>query len=106
MLDGFRSRSRQRFRPGIPRRLERNVQLHIEARRPEIDLGLAAEIVADALVNELHAEAGYKLNGSLVRESLVDELLIYLAPILIGVGREIKALPGALSDVGGHAVKV
>lgn len=36
--------------------------------------------------NELHVEAGFKLNGSLVREGLVDELLLYLAPKLLGTG--------------------
>ncbi len=35
-------------------------------------------------INELHAEAGVKLNGSLVREGCVDELLVYLAPSLLG----------------------
>ena len=35
-------------------------------------------------VNELHVEAGSKLNGSLLREGCVDELLVYLAPMLIG----------------------
>jgi diaminohydroxyphosphoribosylaminopyrimidine deaminase/5-amino-6-(5-phosphoribosylamino)uracil reductase len=35
-------------------------------------------------VNELHVEAGYKLNGSLLNEGLVDELLLYLAPSLLG----------------------
>ncbi len=35
-------------------------------------------------INELHVEAGYKLNGSLLNEGLVDELLVYLAPSLIG----------------------
>jgi diaminohydroxyphosphoribosylaminopyrimidine deaminase/5-amino-6-(5-phosphoribosylamino)uracil reductase len=35
-------------------------------------------------VNEVHAEAGFKLNGSLMREGLVDELLLYLAPCLLG----------------------
>jgi len=34
--------------------------------------------------NELHVEAGVKLNGSLVREGCVDEFLIYLAPSLLG----------------------
>lgn len=34
--------------------------------------------------NELHVEAGFKLNGSLMREGLVDELLLYLAPMLVG----------------------
>jgi diaminohydroxyphosphoribosylaminopyrimidine deaminase/5-amino-6-(5-phosphoribosylamino)uracil reductase len=35
-------------------------------------------------INEVHTEAGFKLNGSLLREGLVDELLLYLAPCLIG----------------------
>ncbi len=34
--------------------------------------------------NELHVEAGHKLNGSLLREGCVDELLVYLAPTLLG----------------------
>ncbi|MCK9381274.1 MAG: bifunctional diaminohydroxyphosphoribosylaminopyrimidine deaminase/5-amino-6-(5-phosphoribosylamino)uracil reductase RibD [Sulfuritalea sp.] len=35
-------------------------------------------------VNEVLAEAGTRLNGSLLRENCVDELLIYQAPILLG----------------------
>lgn len=35
-------------------------------------------------VNELHVEAGFKLNGSLLKEGLVDELLVYLAPCVLG----------------------
>jgi len=42
-------------------------------------------------INELHVEAGHKLNGSLLREGLVDELLLYLAPKLIGQGRDLAA---------------
>jgi diaminohydroxyphosphoribosylaminopyrimidine deaminase / 5-amino-6-(5-phosphoribosylamino)uracil reductase len=42
-------------------------------------------------INELHVEAGHKLNGSFVREGLVDEFLIYIAPKLIGSGRELAA---------------
>jgi diaminohydroxyphosphoribosylaminopyrimidine deaminase/5-amino-6-(5-phosphoribosylamino)uracil reductase len=37
-------------------------------------------------VNELHLEAGHKLNGSFLREGLVDELLVYLAPTWLGQG--------------------
>ena len=37
-------------------------------------------------VNELHVEAGHKLNGSFVREGLVDECLLYLAPKMLGQG--------------------
>lgn len=44
-------------------------------------------------INELHIEAGGKLNASLVREGCVDELLVYLAPSLIGPGQGMFALP-------------
>jgi diaminohydroxyphosphoribosylaminopyrimidine deaminase/5-amino-6-(5-phosphoribosylamino)uracil reductase len=42
--------------------------------------------LAQREINELHVEAGSKLNGSLVREGLVDEFLVYLAPKLLGPG--------------------
>ena len=35
-------------------------------------------------VNELHVEAGARLNGALLKAGLVDELLLYLAPCLVG----------------------
>ena len=44
-------------------------------------------------INELHVEAGAKLNASLVREGCVDELLVYLAPSLVGPGQGMFALP-------------
>ena len=44
-------------------------------------------------INEVHVEAGSKLNASLVREGCVDELLVYLAPSLIGAGQGMFALP-------------
>jgi diaminohydroxyphosphoribosylaminopyrimidine deaminase/5-amino-6-(5-phosphoribosylamino)uracil reductase len=59
----------------------------------KVDLAALLRDLAAREVNELHIEAGHKLNGSLLRESLVDELLVYLAPRLIGPGREMAALP-------------
>ena len=44
-------------------------------------------------INEVHVEAGSKLNASLVRAGCVDELLVYLAPSLIGAGQGMFALP-------------
>jgi diaminohydroxyphosphoribosylaminopyrimidine deaminase/5-amino-6-(5-phosphoribosylamino)uracil reductase len=44
-------------------------------------------------INELHVEAGSKLNGSLIREQCVDELLLYLAPNLLGDARGLFDLP-------------
>ena len=39
-------------------------------------------------------EAGTRLNGSMVREGCVDELLVYLAPSLIGdMGQGMFSLP-------------
>jgi diaminohydroxyphosphoribosylaminopyrimidine deaminase / 5-amino-6-(5-phosphoribosylamino)uracil reductase len=50
----------------------------------KVDLpAMLAELAARG-VNELHVEAGYKLNGSLLREGCVDELLLYIAPSLLG----------------------
>jgi diaminohydroxyphosphoribosylaminopyrimidine deaminase / 5-amino-6-(5-phosphoribosylamino)uracil reductase len=53
----------------------------------KVDLAALLQDLAAREVNELHVEAGHKLNGSLVREGLVDELLVYLAPKLIGLGQ-------------------
>ena len=55
----------------------------------KVDLSAMLQDLGKKGINELHVEAGHKLNGSLVREGLVDELLLYLAPRLLGVGRGI-----------------
>ncbi|MEN9417196.1 MAG: riboflavin biosynthesis protein RibD [Pseudomonadota bacterium] len=49
-------------------------------------------------VNELHVEAGPTLNGALLREGLVDELLVYLAPLMLGEGRGMAEL-GTLTQL-------
>lgn len=54
----------------------------------KVDLAALLDDLARREVNELHVEAGHKLNGSLVRAGLVDEFLVYLAPKLLGSGRE------------------
>ncbi|MBY0240869.1 MAG: bifunctional diaminohydroxyphosphoribosylaminopyrimidine deaminase/5-amino-6-(5-phosphoribosylamino)uracil reductase RibD [Burkholderiaceae bacterium] len=51
-------------------------------------------------INEVHVEAGGKLNGSLIREGCVDELLVYLAPTLLGDAQGMFALP-ALTELSG-----
>ncbi|MDB5730486.1 MAG: diaminohydroxyphosphoribosylaminopyrimidine deaminase [Variovorax sp.] len=52
----------------------------------KVDLAAMLRDLAVREVNELHVEAGHKLNGSLLREGLVDEMLVYLAPKFIGDG--------------------
>jgi diaminohydroxyphosphoribosylaminopyrimidine deaminase / 5-amino-6-(5-phosphoribosylamino)uracil reductase len=53
----------------------------------KVDLVAMLRDLAQREINELHVEAGERLNGSLIRENLVDEFVVYLAPKLIGQGR-------------------
>ena len=53
----------------------------------KVDLPAVFKYLAQTLqVNEVHVEAGNKLNGSLIKEDCVDELLMYFAPTLLGPG--------------------
>lgn len=49
-------------------------------------------------VNELHVEAGATLNGTLLQHGHVDELLAYIAPVLLGPGQALADLP-AMTDL-------
>ena len=53
----------------------------------KVDLAAMLQDLGAKGLNEVHVEAGHKLNGSLLREGLVDEILTYLAPKLMGQGR-------------------
>jgi len=50
-------------------------------------------------MNEIHIEAGFKLNGSLLRENCVDELLLYYAPFFMGDGIGMANI-SSLNDLG------
>ena len=58
----------------------------------KVDLAAMLADLGRRGINELHVEAGEKLNASLLGAGLVDELLVYLAPRLIGTGRGLAAL--------------
>lgn len=58
----------------------------------KVDLADLLRDLARREVNELHVEAGHKLNGSFLREGLVDECLLYLAPTLLGQGHGLCGL--------------
>lgn len=58
----------------------------------KVDLDAMLTDLARREVNELHLEAGHKLNGSFLREGLVDEMLLYLAPRLLGPGAKLAQL--------------
>lgn len=68
----------------------------------KVELGALVSELGRRGLNEVHVEAGFKLNGSLVAAGLVDELVIYLAPSLIGEsGRGMFNLP-ELTDLAGR----
>lgn len=70
----------------------------------KVDLAAMLQDLAQRGVNELHVEAGHKLNGSLIREGCVDELLVYLAPKLIGGGLDMAShlhAEGPLTSLAG-----
>lgn len=58
----------------------------------KVDLGAVLADLGSRAINELHVEAGEKLNASLLAAGLVDELLVYVAPRLVGAGRSLAAL--------------
>jgi len=52
------------------------------------------QVLAEREVNELMVEAGATLNGALLNAGLVDEFIVYLAPVLMGdAARGLFALP-------------
>jgi len=49
-----------------------------------VDLGALMQELALTGINELHVEAGARLNGALLDAGLLDEVVLYVAPGLIG----------------------
>ena len=63
-----------------------------------VDLPALMRALGRRGINELHVEAGGKLNGALLAAGLVDEVLLYLAPCLLGdPARGIAELPAGLA---------
>jgi diaminohydroxyphosphoribosylaminopyrimidine deaminase/5-amino-6-(5-phosphoribosylamino)uracil reductase len=71
----------------------------------KVDLPAMLADLGRRTINELHVEAGEKLNASLLAAGVVDELLVYIAPRLIGSGRGLAALApiARLDDALGFA---
>lgn len=59
-----------------------------------VDLkALLTRLAADFSVNDVHLEAGERLNGAFLTEDLVDEIILYQAPCFFGEGKSIARLP-------------
>jgi len=73
-----------------------------DATGQHLDLGAVLADLGRRGINELHVEAGARLNAAFIAGGWVDEYLVYLAPKLIGPGRGLAALP-ALQDLSDAA---
>ena len=79
--------------------------VHLPNAHGKVDLRAMLQDLGRRGINELHVEAGHKLNGSLVREGLVDEILLYVAPRLLGPGRGIADFGPLTSLADGLALE-
>ena len=60
-----------------------------------LDLSAVLQYLGTLEINEVHLEAGATLCGALLQAGLIDELVIYMAPHLMGnAARGLFALPG------------
>lgn len=75
--------------------------LHLPNSHGKVDLAALLRALGQRHINEVHVEAGLKLHASLLREACVDELLLYLAPKILGDAQNMFALPAlqALADL-------
>ena len=63
-----------------------------------VDLPALLHDLARREINEVHVEAGHQLNGALIGHGLMDEIVAYLAPKLIGRGQGMADF-GPLNDL-------
>lgn len=59
-------------------------RIHVAESGGHLDLAAVMAELARRGINEVQVEAGATLAGSLLRAGLVDELLLYIAPVLLG----------------------
>lgn len=62
-----------------------------------VDLRAVVQWLGAHEINEIHVEAGARLNGALLQAACVDEIIAYVAPMLLGAGIPLAQLPGLLA---------
>jgi diaminohydroxyphosphoribosylaminopyrimidine deaminase / 5-amino-6-(5-phosphoribosylamino)uracil reductase len=80
-------------------RFDRVERIAISEQGDALDLHAVMSLLSERDCNEVHVEAGPTLCGALFTAGLVDELLIYIAPVLLGdSARPLLTLP-TLTDM-------
>ena len=73
----------------------------------KVDLPALLQELGRRGLNEVHVEGGARLNGALLAAGLVDEILLYLAPCLLGdAARGLFALPALTSLQDKHELVI
>jgi diaminohydroxyphosphoribosylaminopyrimidine deaminase/5-amino-6-(5-phosphoribosylamino)uracil reductase len=67
----------------------------------KVNLSALLDDLADRECNELHVEAGHQLNASFLQAGLVDEIVLYVAPKMLGPGAPVASLPALESLANG-----
>lgn len=75
------------------------IHLPLESPQGKIDLPALMKHLASRGCNEIHVEGGAQLTGAMMRHDLIDEWLVYLAPVFLGEGRPIAAGIGPWASV-------
>jgi len=73
--------------------------LRLPAQDNRIDLGALLQALAAREINEIHTEAGPRLVGALLSAGLVDEIIWYTAPLLLGAGAQPAAALGPFASM-------
>jgi len=68
----------------MPHGLENVDHVHVDVREGRFDLHAVLKILVERRINEVQVEAGATLAGAFLTAGLVDELLLYVAPVLLG----------------------
>lgn len=70
-------------------------QIAVPPRGEQLDLVAMMMLLGQRQINSVWVEAGAGLAGALIQAGLVDELIVYIAPVLLGdAGRGLCTLPG------------
>ncbi|MDR2787900.1 MAG: bifunctional diaminohydroxyphosphoribosylaminopyrimidine deaminase/5-amino-6-(5-phosphoribosylamino)uracil reductase RibD [Candidatus Accumulibacter sp.] len=81
--------------------------LHLPDRAGRVDLAALMAELGRRGINELHVEGGSRLNGAFLAAGLADELLLYLAPRVIGdAARGMFDLPELTALDGAHRLSI
>jgi len=84
----------------VPAHLQHTERAVVATADGGLDLAAALALLAARGCNEVHVEAGPTLCGALLAAGLADELLLYIAPLLLGdAARPLLHLP-TLQDMG------